>query len=100
MWKIGNLECENTIEAHENPVCTLAASSNFLFSGSLKTIKVWDVHNHQMVHELTGQNHWVRALVATQYYLYSGSYQSVKVSLLSQMETDRQTDCFIDLNLH
>ncbi|XP_062507470.1 E3 ubiquitin-protein ligase TRAF7-like [Corticium candelabrum] len=79
VWKLGNLECEHTIQAHENPVCTLATSSNLLFSGSLKTIKVWDMHNHQMVHEMTGQNHWVRALVATQDYLYSGSYQSVKI---------------------
>lgn len=28
------------IEAHSNPVCTLAAARGMLFSGSLKVIKV------------------------------------------------------------
>eukprot|EP00118_Oscarella_pearsei_P011255 m.74304 g.74304 ORF g.74304 m.74304 type:complete len:687 (+) comp35879_c0_seq8:28-2088(+) len=79
IWDIDSLECIDTIQAHDNPVCTLATSANLLFSGSLKTIKVWDMHRHQMVHELTGQNHWVRALVASRRYLYSGSYQSLKI---------------------
>ena len=79
VWNIDALEQEKTIQAHDNPVCTLVAANNMLFSGSLKVIKVWDLHTHQLKEELTGLNHWVRALVANGNYLYSGSYQTIKV---------------------
>ena len=40
MWDIGTLELVETLEGHENPVCTLHAANSLLFSGSLKCIKV------------------------------------------------------------
>ncbi|XP_062620019.1 E3 ubiquitin-protein ligase TRAF7-like [Saccostrea cucullata] len=86
VWNIENFEKENSVEAHENPVCTLTSAKNMLFSGSLKVIKVWDAHTMELKKELTGMNHWVRALVATQNYLYSGSYQTIKIWDLDTLE--------------
>ena len=40
MWDIDSFEKVKTIEAHDNPVCTLASNRLLLFSGSLKVIKV------------------------------------------------------------
>ncbi|KAL5017981.1 hypothetical protein ScPMuIL_003703 [Solemya velum] len=85
-WNIENFEQEAVIEAHDNPVCTLTSAKNMLFSGSLKVIKVYDVHTLELKKELTGLNHWVRALVATQNHLYSGSYQTIKVWDLETLE--------------
>uniref|UniRef100_UPI00358E0432 E3 ubiquitin-protein ligase TRAF7 isoform X1 n=1 Tax=Myxine glutinosa TaxID=7769 RepID=UPI00358E0432 len=81
VWDIQTLHKVNTIRAHDNPVCTLVSSSNTLFTGSLKAIKVWDIVGTELKprQELTGLNHWVRALVASQNYLYSGSYQTIKI---------------------
>eukprot|EP00058_Branchiostoma_floridae_P009903 XP_002595391.1 hypothetical protein BRAFLDRAFT_69221 [Branchiostoma floridae] len=86
VWDIPSLEHMKTIQAHDNPVCTLVASNNLLFSGSLKAIKVWDIHTLQLKRELTGLNHWVRALVASTHYLYSGSYQTIKIWDLKSLE--------------
>lgn len=40
VWNIENFEKEKSVEAHENPVCTLTSAKNMLFSGSLKVVKV------------------------------------------------------------
>ena len=41
VWNIdNNFDLEDTLDAHDNPVCTLAASRGMVFSGSLKTVKV------------------------------------------------------------
>ena len=40
VWNIHTGECVHRIEADENPISSLAHSEVFLFSGSLKTIKV------------------------------------------------------------
>ncbi|KAG3270035.1 TRAF7-like [Ictidomys tridecemlineatus] len=73
VWDIQNLQKVNTIQAHDNPVCTLV--------GSLKAIKVWDIVGTELKlkKELTGLHHWVGALMAAQSYLYSGSYQTIKI---------------------
>lgn len=86
VWNIENFEKEKSVEAHENPVCTLTSAKNMLFSGSLKVVKVWDAQTMELKKELTGMNHWVRALVATQNYLYSGSYQTIKIWDLDTFE--------------
>ncbi|XP_072029990.1 E3 ubiquitin-protein ligase TRAF7-like isoform X3 [Amphiura filiformis] len=86
VWNIDTLTHEKTLQAHENPVCTLVAANNMLFSGALKVIKVWDVHTHELKRELTGLNHWVRALVANGNHLFSGSYQTIKVWDLATLE--------------
>nr|XP_034313400.1 E3 ubiquitin-protein ligase TRAF7-like isoform X7 [Crassostrea gigas] len=86
VWNIENFEKEKSVEAHENPVCTLTSAKNMLFSGSLKVVKVWDAQTMELKKELTGMNHWVRALVATQNYLYSGSYQTIKIWDLDSLE--------------
>ncbi|EDV28456.1 uncharacterized protein TRIADDRAFT_19665, partial [Trichoplax adhaerens] len=79
VWEISTLEMLKTISAHDNPVCTLATSSDWLFSGSHKIIKVWDIKTFKHYHDLTGLNHWVRALVCKDDKLYSGSYQNIKI---------------------
>lgn len=88
VWSIDTFEKIKVIEAHDNPVCTLASAKNMLFSGSLKVIKVWDVHTHQLKREIGGLNHWVRALVVcdSHKYLYSGSYQTIKIWDLNTLE--------------
>ena len=40
VWNIKTMELHNTIKGHSDPVCTLACTETFLFSGSLRTIKV------------------------------------------------------------
>ena len=41
VWDIwSGFERVGVIQAHDNPVCTLASSNYMLFSGSLKVIKV------------------------------------------------------------
>nr|CAB3267212.1 ZF(TRAF/RING)-5 zinc finger protein [Phallusia mammillata] len=81
VWSIDTLEELASISAHENPVCTLVCANNMLFSGSLKSIKVWNVEraNIRFHQELQGLNHWVRALVSHNNFLYSGSYQTIKI---------------------
>ena len=40
MWDIATLELTQSLEGHENPVCTIGIANGMLFSGSLKVIKV------------------------------------------------------------
>ena len=40
MWNVDNYENVQVIKAHDNPVCTLVAAKNMLFSGSLKVVRV------------------------------------------------------------
>ena len=40
LWDLEQFDVVSTIEAHDNPVCTLTAGGDRLYSGSLKTIKV------------------------------------------------------------
>jgi len=40
VWKVKSMELQHTIKGHNDPVCTLACSDAYLFSGSLRTIKV------------------------------------------------------------
>ncbi|KAK3737770.1 hypothetical protein QZH41_012207, partial [Actinostola sp. cb2023] len=79
IWSIERLELLQSLQGHENPVCTLVSKRDTLFSGSLKMIRVWNLSTMGLVKELTGLNHWVRALVASDNYLYSGSYQTIKL---------------------
>eukprot|EP00051_Salpingoeca_urceolata_P027745 m.483093 g.483093 ORF g.483093 m.483093 type:complete len:741 (-) comp22779_c0_seq1:113-2335(-) len=79
MWDIDTLELEETLEGHDNPVCTLAIANGLLFSGSLKNIKIWDLHSRQPIAKLTELNHWVRALVATEHLVAAGSYQTISI---------------------
>ncbi|XP_074660670.1 E3 ubiquitin-protein ligase TRAF7-like [Tubulanus polymorphus] len=92
VWNIETFEKIKTIEAHENPVCTLCCARNMLFSGSLKIIKVWDVHTHQLMREISGLNHWVRVLTTSQSYLYTGSYQTIKIWNLDSFECVKMLD--------
>ena len=39
-WDVETFQVVNTIEAHDNPVCTITVGGNRLYSGSLKSIKV------------------------------------------------------------
>lgn len=92
VWDLETFNELTTIEAHDNPVCTLVSAKNMLFSGSLKVIKAWDVHSYKLQRELTGLNHWVRALVASQNYLYSGSYQTIKIWDLETLDCVRNLE--------
>uniref|UniRef100_UPI00358EDF87 E3 ubiquitin-protein ligase TRAF7-like isoform X1 n=2 Tax=Myxine glutinosa TaxID=7769 RepID=UPI00358EDF87 len=88
VWDISTLQKVNSIRAHSNPVCTLVAANNLLFSGSLKTIRVWNIDGSELKlkKELTELNHWVRALVTSQNKLYSGSYQTIKIWDIRSLE--------------
>ncbi|XP_025081950.1 E3 ubiquitin-protein ligase TRAF7-like [Pomacea canaliculata] len=92
VWNVDNYENVHVIKAHDNPVCTLVAAKNMLFSGSLKVVRVWDVYTCELRKELTGLNHWVRALAATQDYLFSGSYQTIKMWDLNSLECVRNLE--------
>ncbi|ELU10500.1 hypothetical protein CAPTEDRAFT_116521 [Capitella teleta] len=92
VWNIENFEKEKTIQAHDNPVCTLVSARQSLFSGSLKVIKVWDVHSMQLKREISGLNHWVRALVTNQQYLFAGSYQTIKILDLDTLDCVRELE--------
>ncbi len=43
VWHIPTMKLVHTIKGHDDPVCTLACTNTLLFSGSLKTIKVFGV---------------------------------------------------------
>ena len=87
---MSDFEKVGVIEAHDNPVCTLASANYSLFSGSSKIIKIWDVKTLQMKQELRGFNHWVRALAVAQNLLFAGSYQTVKVTILTILSVDAE----------
>ena len=40
VWSIKLLQLQSTIPAHSDPVCTMACNEKYLFSGSLRSIKV------------------------------------------------------------
>jgi len=40
VWDIKTYRLLETVSAHSNPICTLAANDRYLFSGSLRVIKV------------------------------------------------------------
>jgi E3 ubiquitin-protein ligase TRAF7 len=43
VWDIGTCEVVDTLVGHDNPVCTIAVENGMLFTGSLKSVRVWDV---------------------------------------------------------
>ena len=47
IWDMESCEVVSTIPAHENPVCTLTINGSRLYSGSLKSIKVY-LHNEPL----------------------------------------------------
>ena len=50
IWNIDNdFDKIKVIDAHDNPVCTLASARNMLFSGSLKVIKVRENRRFNML---------------------------------------------------
>ena len=40
VWKLDTFKVDMSFQAHEDPVCTLTGNDTYLFSGSLKSIKV------------------------------------------------------------
>ena len=40
VWRLESLKEDMSFQAHEDPVCTLTGNDTYLFSGSLKSIKV------------------------------------------------------------
>ena len=46
MWNSQSLELLASFKGHDDPVCTLACSESFLFSGSLRSIKVQSIELH------------------------------------------------------
>ena len=66
IWNIDNdFDKLKVIEAHDNPVCTLASARNMLFSGSLKVIKV----QYQLSHFNWLINHLSRVLDKREYLM-------------------------------
>ncbi|KAK2142968.1 hypothetical protein LSH36_891g01006 [Paralvinella palmiformis] len=92
VWDIDSFEHVRTLTAHDNPVCTLVAAKNMLFSGSHKNIKVWNTVTMELKQEITGLNHWVRALAASQQYLFGGSYQTIKIWDLETLNCIRELE--------
>lgn len=89
VFDIENQKLLTNFSADENPICTLAVGNGMLFSGSLKSIKVWDLGTLKFIRALSGLNHWVRALCTTENYLYCGSYQTIKICDLKSLEQVR-----------
>ena len=44
VWSLESFKIDKSFQAHEDPVCTLTGNDTYLFSGSLKSIKVLHVH--------------------------------------------------------
>ena len=49
MWNIEKLEVVASMPAHDNPVCTLTINGNWLYSGSLKSIKVNQITSYIII---------------------------------------------------
>ena len=54
VYDISTFDRLETLEGHDNPVCTLAVANSLLFSGSLKVIKIWDVNTFELLGEFIG----------------------------------------------
>jgi E3 ubiquitin-protein ligase TRAF7 len=45
VWNLDTFKIDVSFQAHDDPVCTLSASDTYLFSGSLKSIKVYPLEH-------------------------------------------------------
>lgn len=99
VWNLNTSELIQTVPAGDNTVCTLDArvgtngSQSLLFSGSLKTVTVWEADTMTVVAQLKGLNHWVRALVVSEDHLYCGSYNIIMVWSLATFDCVRTITC-------
>lgn len=61
------------LSGHADSVTCLEISENYLYSGSYKIIKKWDITTNRQVAVLIGHQATVSCLIALDGYLYSGS---------------------------
>ncbi|XP_025115134.1 E3 ubiquitin-protein ligase TRAF7-like isoform X2 [Pomacea canaliculata] len=66
---------------HDNIICAMAITGDFIFTSSLSVIKVWKIENLSLIHTMGDLNHWVRALVLSpsKDRLYSGSHNAINI---------------------
>ena len=90
IWNIDNdFDKLKVIEAHDNPVCTLASARNMLFSGSLKVIlqvmlmffvqlQIWDIDNDfDKLKVIEAHDNPVCTLALARNMLFSGSLKVI-----------------------
>lgn len=82
VWNTETSSQAHVIEgAHDNIICAMAITGEYLFTSSFALIKVWDIVTFTMAHSFTGLSHWVRALAVSpaKDKLYSGSHNAINV---------------------
>lgn len=82
IWNIGQwTEHRSFANAHEDTICTMVLTDDYLFTSSFAIIKVWDCKTLELCHTISGLYHWVRGLTlsTTKDLLYSGSHNTIDI---------------------
>lgn len=80
VWNTERAAQTDVVEgAHDNIICAMAITGDYLFTSSYALIKVWDIKTLSLVHSFTALDHWVRALAVSpaKDKLYSGSHNAI-----------------------
>ncbi|XP_071091952.1 E3 ubiquitin-protein ligase TRAF7-like isoform X1 [Haliotis cracherodii] len=82
VWDTESGGSVKTLEnAHDNIICAMTTTKEYLFTSSFSLIKVWELKTLALKQVLSGLHHWVRALAFSykKDKLYSGSHNAINV---------------------
>ena len=104
IWNVSNLSFVHKVEkAHEKAITSVAATSNYLFTGSLNVIKVWKIQESDSNHtkapieflldlEAGGVSNYVRSLAVNQGRLFAGSTKLLTIWNIENFKITRQVN--------
>lgn len=92
-WDTDSMQLVRSVEAHSAEVCTLFVANGYIFSGSMKEVKVYDLATLTLKKVLTGFNHWVRAMCVFGNQLYAGSNNMIMVFNIETFEHVHTIPC-------
>jgi WD40 repeat protein len=76
VWDTDNFRCTKTINMNKI-ACELKIATGYLFAGSYKCVKIWNLDTLEPEKDLEGHNHWVRAVRVANGYLFCGGHNLV-----------------------
>lgn len=82
VWDVNTWQgTECVSDAHDNIICAMAASKEYLFTASFSLIKIWTLNGIKLKTTISSLDHWVRTLVLSsdKAVLYSGSHNAVNI---------------------
>jgi len=100
IWNVSNLSFVHKWEkAHDKAVCSIAATANYLFTGSLNVIKVWKIQESdsnqakapiEYLRELSDVSNYVRSLHVHSGKLFAGSTKLITIWNIENFKIIRQ----------